>query len=214
MGADGGMTAKALAEAHARLLADRSLQFALGQPPTPPNFKPPEWLKWLGHWIGEAARFLAPYAVWIFWIGVGLAVLAVLYLVARDTLGARLPFRRRHRPQRIKPADWRPEALKARALLADADRLAGEGRYDEAAHLLLFRSIDDIEERRPRLVRPALTARDIAGLDQVPSPARGAFAKIAAIVELSLFGGETLDADAFADCRAAYEAFAFGEAWR
>ena len=213
MPADGGMTAKALAEAHTRLLADRSLQFALGQPPAQPKFQPPDWLKTLGHWIGEAARFLAPYAVWIFWIGVGLALLAVLYLIARDTLGARLPFRRR-RPARVKPADWRPEALKARALLADADRLADQGRYDEAAHLLLFRSIDDIEERRPRLVRPALTARDIAGLDQVPSAARNAFARIAAIVERSLFGGRTLDASAFADCRAAYEAFAFGEAWR
>jgi hypothetical protein len=207
------MTAKALAEAHARLLADRSLQFTLGQPPTPPNFKTPEWLKAVSRWIGEAATFLAPYAVWIFWIGVGLAVLAVLYLVARDILGSRLPFRRR-KPQRVKPADWRPEALKARALLADADRLAGEGRFDEAAHLLLFRSIDDIDERRPRLLRPALTARDIAGLDQVPSPARNAFARITAIVERSLFGGEALDADAFADCRSAYEAFAFGEAWR
>ena len=213
MGNDGGMTAKALAQAHARLLADRSLQFALGQPPVPPNFKTPDWLKTIGRWIGEVARFLAPYAVWVFWIGVGLAILAVLYLIARDTLGARLPFRRR-KPTRVKPADWQPEALKARALLADADRLAGEGRYDEAAHLLLFRSIDDIDERRPRLVRPALTARDIARLDQVPSPARTAFARITAIVERSLFGGEALDADAFADCRAAYETFAFGEAWR
>jgi len=211
--ADGGMTAKALALAHARLLAEGSLQFAFAQPPKMSTFQPPDWLKAIGRWVGAAAQFLAPYTVWIFWIGVGLAVLAVLYLVARDTLGARLPFRRRPSP-RVKPADWRPETLKAKALLADADRLAGQGRFDEAAHLLLFRSIDDIDERRPRLVRPALTARDIARLDQVPPPARNAFARIAAIVERSLFGGEALDASAFADCRAAYEAFAFGEAWR
>ena len=36
-------------------------------------------------------------------------------------------------------------------------RRAAEGRYDEAAHILLFRSIDDIEEKRPRLVAPAFT---------------------------------------------------------
>jgi hypothetical protein len=207
------MTAKALAQAHARLLADRSLQFAFTQTPKQPDIPTPAWLKAIGKWVGEAARFLAPYAVWIFWIGVGVAILAVLYLIVRDMLGVRMPFRRRQ-PVRVKPADWRPEALKARALLADADRLADQGRYDEATHLLLFRSIDDIDERRPRLVRPALTARDISGLDAVPAAARTAFARIAAAVERSVFGGEALDAVAFADCRAAYEAFAFGETWR
>jgi hypothetical protein len=213
LAADGGMTAAGLARAHTRLLSDSSLQFGFTQPPQTPKIPTPDWLKAIGHWIGDVARFLAPYAVWIFWIGVGLAVLAVLFLIVRDMLGVRMPFRRR-RATRVKPADWRPEALKAKALLADADRLAEQGRYDEAAHLLLFRSIDDIDERRPRLVRPALTARDISGLDAVPPTARGAFARITAIVERSLFGGETLDKAAFADCRAAYEAFAFGEAWR
>jgi hypothetical protein len=207
------MTAKGLAQAHARLLSDHSLQFAFTQPPKIQDLPTPAWLKAIGKWIGEVARFLAPYAVWIFWIGVGLAILAILFLILRDIVGVRMPFRRRP-TSRVKPADWRPEALKARALLADADRLAEQGRYDEAAHLLLFRSIDDIDERRPRLVRPALTARDISRLDAVPAAARGAFAKIAAIVERSLFGGEALDQAAFADCRAAYEAFAFGESWR
>jgi len=85
--------------------------------------------------------------------------------------------------------------------------------FDEAAHLLLFRSIDDIEDRRPRLVRPALTARDIAALDAVPPAARGAFSQIGSAVERSLFGGQALDAAAFVACRAAYEAFAFDKAW-
>ncbi|MGH7024830.1 MAG: DUF4129 domain-containing protein, partial [Caulobacteraceae bacterium] len=134
-------------------------------------------------------------------------------LILRELMGVRFPFRRRPRAPKVRPADWRPEAFKARALLADADRLAAEGRYDEAAHLLLLRGIDDIEEKRPRLVKPALTARDIAALEAVPGPARGAFSKIAAAVERSLFGGQVLDAAAFAACRAAYEAFAFGDAW-
>jgi hypothetical protein len=205
-----------LAEAHARLLADRSVQFGFTQTPKPTEIKPPEWLKALFDAIGQAAKALAPFAQWILWIGIGLAVLAVLYLIFRDTLGIRLPSRRRRRtqPARVTPADWRPEALKARALLADADRLAEQGRFDEAAHLLLFRSIDDIDERRPRLVRPAFTARDISRLPDVPSPARADFARITAIVERSLFGGESLGAGDFADCRAAYEAFAFGDSWR
>ena len=214
MAADGGTAgAQALAAAHARLLHDRALQFSFTPVPAQPQFIEPEWLKTLGRWIAQATKFLAPYAIDVFWMGVGAAILAVLYLILREVMGARFPFRRRRPAPRQRPVDWRPETFKARALLADADRLAGEGRYDEAAHLLLFRSIDDIEDRRPRLVKPALTARDIAVLEAVPPAARGAFGRIAAIVERSLFGGRTLDAAAFADCRAAYEAFAFGETW-
>lgn len=215
MPADGGVSAgtKALAAAHARLMNDHALQFDFTPVPTNPKFVEPEWLKILGGWIGGAAKFLAPYAIYLFWIGVGAALLAILYLIVREVMGARFPLRRRRAPPRLRPADWRPEVFKARALLADADRLAGEGRFDEAAHLLLFRSIDDIDDKRPRLVKPALTARDIGSLEAVPSAARGAFSQIAAAVERSLFGGQALDAAAFAACRAAYEAFAFGEAW-
>ena len=212
MAADGATTGS-LAAAHARLLGDRSLQFSFTPAPPEQNLVEPEWLKALGRWIAQGLKFLAPYAIDLFWMGIGAAIVAVLYLILREVMGVRFPFRRKRPAARPRPADWRPEAFKARALLADADRLAGEGRYDEAAHLLLFRSIDDIEERRPRLVKPALTARDIAVLDALPPGARGAFGRIAAIVERSLFGGRTLDAAAFADCRAAYEAFAFVETW-
>jgi hypothetical protein len=67
---------------------------------------------------------------------------------------------------------WRPDAAVARVLLADADALAAKGRYAEAAHLLLRRSVQDIEGSRPRLVRPALTSRDIAAHPGLPDAAR------------------------------------------
>jgi hypothetical protein len=211
LGAEPG--AKALAAAHARLLGDHAIQFDFSPSPKLPNFTAPEWLKILGQWIGAAAKFLSAYAIDLFWVGVGLAILGVVLLIARELMGARFPrLRRRPRPRRA-PTDWRPEAFRARALLEDADRLAAEGRYGEAAHLLLLRGIDDIEDHRPRLVKPALTARDIAALGEVPTGARGAFSAIAAVVERSLFGGERVDAAAFARCRAAYEAFAFAGAW-
>jgi hypothetical protein len=199
--------------AHARLLADPTLQFSFTPIPRPPDFRAPPWLKAILDWIGGVAKAVAPVAIDLFWIGVGVAVAAVVFLIVRELMGARGPRLRRRVRTRPSPADWRPEVLKARALLEDADRLAAAGRYDEAAHLLLLRGVDDIEDRRPRLVKPALTARDIAGLSEVPEPARGAFGAIAAVVETSLFGGRSLDGEAYARCRAAYEAFAFPKAW-
>jgi hypothetical protein len=205
--------AKALAAAHARLLSDPKLQFDFSRVPKPPQVTLPPWLAAIGRWIAGIARVVGPYAIDVFWIGVGLAVAAVVFLIARELIGARWPRLRRRAKARPAPADWRPEAFKARALLETADRLAAAGRFDEAAHLLLLRGVDEIEDRRPRLVGPALTARDIAALSEVPAAARGAFGAIAAVVESSLFGGRRLDGEAYARCRAAYEAFALPPAW-
>lgn len=79
--------------------------------------------------------------------------------------------------------------------------------------LILHRSIEEIDDRRPRLVRPAFTAREIGRLDDIPQSARATFAAIAAVVEHSLFGGRPVDAAAFAACRRAYAAFALPGAW-
>ena len=194
------------ARVHARLLQDHDLQFAFTGGPAPP--KPPDWLKPLAELIAA----FAPLLQWVFWGGLAIAVGAILIFIGRELIRIRWPARR-------KPADlsgpepWRPAPERARALLEDADRLAAEGRYGDAARLLLHRSIEDLESHRPRAVRPALTARDIAGLDALPAPARGPFAVIAAAVERAFFADRELDAAGFAECRSAYEAYAFPEAW-
>jgi hypothetical protein len=203
----------ALASAHARLLKDRALQFDFRHIAEPKHNKPPGWLEAIGRFLGHVFQVLAPLMTYVFWAGVALIVGLVAFLIVREVFGIRLGWTKKARPPRPRPVDWRPEASKARALLEDADRLAAEGRYDEAVHLLLYRSIDDIEGRRPRLVRPALTSRDIAALEAVPGAAREAFTKIAHVVEASFFGGRQVDRAGFAACRSAYEAFAFPEAW-
>jgi hypothetical protein len=108
---------------------------------------------------------------------------------------------------------WRPDAEQARALLEDADRLAAEGLFVEAAHLILLRSIQDIQSRRPRAVEVSLTSREIARLEVLPPPARALFAGIAEAVERSLFGGQPLGRDGFAECRDAYQRFAETGGW-
>jgi hypothetical protein len=206
----------AIAALHARLLRDRGLQFDLPRGPSSQLRKPftePEWMAALGRFLATAFKQALPVLEVVFKVGVVVAVAAVIFLILREVAGVRFARRRRPPTRRPTPADWRPEAWKAKALLEDADRLAAAGAYDEAAHLILYRSIEDIEGRRPRLLRPALTARDIAALESLPGPARAAFAAIAARVEASYFGGRRLGSEAFAECRRSYERFAFAENW-
>jgi len=205
---DGASGADRIAEAHKRLLADPSLQFSFGDPPKPPP-EIPEWAKVLGRLL-EAA---APAMKYIFWGGLILVAGLLLFFVVREVIAVRWK-----RPDRAATltyglAPWRPQPEAARVLLEDADRLAAEGRFEAAAHLLLLRTIDDIRGRRPDLVRPALTSRDIGALSAMPETARPAFALIADVVERSLFGGQRVDAKAFGRCRDAYAAFALPQVW-
>jgi hypothetical protein len=198
---------------HDRLLADRRLQFDFPAAPAPPSPHWPKWLEDLGHFLARVLAAIFPVLKILFWAGVALALLLVLFVIVREIAGSRFPRWRRGARARTTVADWRPDAEKARALLADADALAAAGDYDGAVHLILLTSIDDIEGRRPRLLRPALTARDIADLEALPASARGAFAEMTRIVERSLFGGRPAGADGFARCRADYQAFVLDEAW-
>lgn len=198
----------AFADAHRRLLADDSIQFQMDPftPPDPPDV--PDWSGPLGGFIGA----IWPVVEILFWAVVAVAVLYILYALFQRFSGADWPWRR---PKTEAPDDsWRPDEAPARQLLSEADALAARGLYSEAAHLLLFRSIEDIDQRRPELVRPALTSRDIAALPAIPARPRGAFARIAAMVERSFFARRPLVETDWRDCRAAYEDFAFAEGWR
>lgn len=230
------------ADAHDRLLADNRIQFdvppvALAPPPPgeqiqyapPPTTTPvpapappvspgpPAPLPPISEPVASpiadpVAAGTSPALQILLWAAAAILVLLILYWVA-----SRLRDRRRApaAPGKAKEqeSDWRPEAAPALRLLGEADALAADGRYGEAARLVLFRSIEDIEARRPRLLRPALTSRDIAGLAGLPGGPRAAFARIAMMVERSLFARAELAADDWRDCRAAYEEFAFAESW-
>jgi len=192
-----------LAAAHRALLHTRGLQLDFNAAPRPPP--PPSWIGDVVRALGE----LAPIFKFVFWGGLALAAALIVWFVTRELIGMRF----KRRAQAAAPADWRPEPAQALALLEEADGLAAAGRFGEAIHILLFRSIADIAGRRPGLVRPALTSRDIAGLVQMPPPARSAFARIAERVERSFFGGRPAGSEDFAAARSDYEAFAFSDGW-
>jgi hypothetical protein len=198
-----------IAEAHRRLLADKTLQFDLTSRAPPPTAKTPGWLEALGRFIEALSGPLE----FLFWAAVALAVAMLLYFIVREATGARWQarFKRRKGAREAEAPDWRPSPTFARLQLAEADRLAALGQYDEAAHHLLLHTIQDVEDHRPRSIRPAYTSREIARMPLLPGGAREAFGRIAGIVETSLFGGRRLGAEAFAECRSAYEAFALAE---
>ena len=191
--------------AHAKLLADRSIQFEMTTYTPPP---PPAWLEALFNLIGASGSRV------FFWIVLAIGIIALLVFIARRAQDSDWSWLRRRKSEEAEAGEWRPEEAPARALLQEADALAASGRYGEAAHLLLFRSIEDIDRRRPDLVRPALTSRDIATAPALPAGPKSAFGRIVLMVERSLFGGRTLEEHDWKACREAYQEFAFASAWK
>lgn len=190
--------------------ADPAIQFSpVNVNLTPPQ--PPGWLKSIGEVlkaifepIGQALGFSWPM---LFWIIMALFVAGVVYALLRifePAFGAR---RTRFKTTAAE-AEWVPNTQEALALLEDADRLAGEGRYDEATHLLLIRSVQQIVAVRPGWVQKASTAREIALLPGLSETARGTFCLIATRVERSLFALRTLGAEDWQAAREAYARFA------
>lgn len=192
---------------------DGDLQFApVAIPDIPP--KQPSWFEELLSNIFRAlAELLAPVGQWIgaswWWLQWALLALvvgfAVVMLVRLYGSGEGL-WRKR------KPADaqdeWQPDRAATLALLDDADRLAAEGRFDEATRLLLQRSVGHIAAARPDWVEPSSTARELAALPALPDAARAAFQVISERVERSLFALRALERPDWEAARGAYAEFA------
>lgn len=185
-------------------------------PPEPPNAQPPQWLIDFFEWLGNGGRPLMDGLVYLL---IGAALLFVLYLLVpafRDWVDALLARWRKPKAASLDVADdgWQPDAHAARNLLAEADRLAAAGQFTEAVHLLLGRSLEELATRRPGLVKPALTARAIALLEDLPSAARRAFDGLARAVERGLWAQRPLAEGDWQQARADYADFALGSHWQ
>lgn len=191
----------AFAAAHAELRADQSLQFEMDAfTPQPP----PDWLEPVFRFL----QVIAPVLQWVFWGGVAIVVALILYVIVTEIM-RRMPGRKEKSEVEAQPTPtYRPVVARAKALLEEADRLAAQGRYSEAARVLLHRSIEDLEQVFSLAIGPGLTSREIARLDPLSPQGRDVFSGIARAVETSLFGGRPLGAGDFAQCREAYASFA------
>ena len=195
--------------AWAKIRAMSDIQYTPLAPAPAPVNQPPDWLRSVSEWL---AKWLSPLGKWLnaHWhpIEIGAVVLACLAVVAIIASA----WATRQRMARTTAAGdgptWHPDSVKAGALLADADQLAQAGRYDDAVHLLLRRSFEDIAVARPDWLTPASTAREIARLNALPLAARAAFGVIAGEVERSRYALAPLGPPDWTRARAAYAAFA------
>ncbi len=160
--------------------------------------------------VGKLFAPLAPVLPYLLYL-LGFAVLALLLSpVVRLFLTTR--FERLFSGHQLKAeTPWRPTREAVVALLHDIDTLAAQGSYDEAVHLLLVRSVADINAYRPDMVRPHVSAREICTHPLLPEGARPAFTRIVEWVEKSYFAGLAVGKAGFDACRQAYVDFVAAE---
>lgn len=203
----------AVDRAHAAYLQDAELQLERPEQEIEPvDTRPsPGWLQAIGRFLDS----LGPIFQIAFWLAAALIIAGILYFLFGEAIRLRFGGRSQAREKREDDVlqDLRPDAAAARSLLEEADALAREGRFAEAVHLLLFRSIEDIQERIEGGVSASLTAREISSLTRLPERAKRALRPITQVVERSFFGGRPVDEAGWQEARRSYEDFAFGEGW-
>ena len=193
--------------------ADADIQFFPFAKEPPPET--PQWLKDLAEFlerilepVGQFLVFVWPVLKW----GVLAAIAVAIILLLWKIIG---PFVEewRNRAPALEHDEWVPDESVARQLLEEADGLAAEGKYEEAAHLLLFRSIEDIESKQPHVLRPSNTSREIINFNSLPRKARDMFAIIAGHVERGIFAASPIGEAGWSESRQAYGDFALAGSW-
>lgn len=200
-------------EAYKDVRADDDIQFSVEE------FKPPEvpeWWRDLVEWlsnlfapVAEAIVFSWPVLKYVLLALLIAGILTLLWVILAPYIEEW-----RERKTRTIEEEWRPEEGVARRWLEEADALASKGQFEEAVHLLLYRSIDDIERRRPDLLRPSNTSREIEHFESLPDRARNMFAIIAGHVERGIFGASPIGEEGWQSAREAYGNFALADSWR
>jgi uncharacterized protein DUF4129 len=197
---------KAVAEAVERVYASGKYQTEM------PDKKPlelPEYHRWtLSEGVLQVLRVL-------FWTlaGVGVFLLLVYLANALPPLAARLQRARRKDAAGVTIAaivDLDRERLGD--VLAEADRLARQGAFGEALHLILLHCLNELRQRLGMGVPTSLTSREILRLAPLPDVRRGALSTIVSAVEISHFGGRPVDEATYRLCRQRCEDVVLGGA--
>jgi len=191
---------EAVRQSRDRVLADGSYQTERPEPEELPRIEPftiPPWL--------------AETLLWAVLVGVGALVLFFLGNLALDLLRNRTAFQRnRDRPGegtlRIETPPAEARTLD-RATLAEADRLAGEGRFSEAIHLLLLVALARLQRELGARVAPAMTGRELLHLPALPGGTVEPLARMVQLSEINHFGGRRAGEPDYRNARADFLRF-------
>jgi len=194
---------------YAKLKDDKSLQFELAEPKVreiKERRRSGSWQAW--------ERAGGAIMKWLFYGICAALVATVLFYILREFIHVRFPAKKAKIEDEEEDIPlYMPDTETAQILLGDVDKLAGEGRFADAIHTLLFRSIQDIEDKRPHSIRQSFTSREIAELKILSPEARSAFSHIGRVVEEGFFGSRALGKTEFEACREAYLQFIRPKAW-
>lgn len=138
-------------------------------------------------------------------LGVGLAI----FWLARELTGYQgdAPGSAEGESGDDRPRDGPDRAVVERPL-GDADELARQGRFGEAIHVLLLRTLQELARRLPERLPSSLTSREIVSRVRMPDDARSALSVLVGAVEVSHFGAATPGSAEFQQCRHHFQTFA------
>jgi hypothetical protein len=139
-----------------------------------------------------------------------LYVVAAILVVAVVTAFVRAFLSREREKKEVRPAAvpaHDPARPVPAAAFDDADRLAHEGRFAEAIHALLLRTLAGLSERGVGLADSS-TSREIVRDAALTGEARSELGGLVESVEVSRFGSVVPDAAEYAACRARFERLA------
>jgi hypothetical protein len=168
--------------------------------------KPPRWFwswrlpDWLTDW---RFRSLDSFDSALFWL-ILLAIAALAVYALRDAL----PFGRPRDGWQAADENGAQAGAQTPAEAAlTAEDLARQGRYAEAMHVLLLRSLAEMRRRMGEAFADSLTSREILRRASLSDEGRGALRDIVIRVEWTYFGEHPASLSDYAACRKSYDGF-------
>lgn len=185
---------EAVREARDAVLADSRYQTERPQPQELPETDPftiPPWL--------------AEVLYWALLAGIAALVLFFLGNLALDLVRNRGAFKPNREPAAAPPRPVETPPMEGRradrGTLAEADRLAAEGRFSEAIHHLLLAALARLHHELGPRIAPALTGPEVLRLPVLPPAAVEPLTRLVQLSEINHFGGRSAAEPDYRRCR-------------
>ena len=137
----------------------------------------------------------------LLWVVVAVAVLLLLYSF-RDLI----PLLRSRGGELTEEEVISAEAMRRepQVVLAAADELARQGRYRDAMHILLLRSLAELRAALDEPFADSLTSREILRSTRLPKTAREPLRDVVGRVEWTYFGERPAEREDYEACRTSF----------